>query len=251
MTFLAFVLAWQFLPSNADPVVAMEWKRVLDSPLSAPVRREIPPAAAPVLAGLNFIEGIERVLWTPDLVVLEGAFDAQRLKDMALADGGVAVMHRKVEVLGPSESEGTHMGLVGSSLLLLGTGDAVKAAIDRAQTSKAAGPSGFDLWVRSGKQDFGIQIGERVRVSSTVRYVSEELARAAADNASALDMTGVARGLEVSYSADVDRRELGRRQWRTAIESIADARPASREPRKPGVVRIYGLDDGVKEVPLK
>ena len=251
MTILAIVLAWQFLPSNADPVVVMEWKRVLDSPLSAPVRREIPPAAAPVLAGLNFIEGIERVAWTPGLVVLHGTFDLARLKDMAVSDGGVAVVHRMVEVIGPAESEGTHIGLVSPSLLLLGTGHAVMAAIDRAQTSKAAGPSGFDLWVRSGKQEFGVVLGDKIRVTSTVRYASDELARVAAENAATLDLSGAARGAEVSYSADVDPQDFARRQWRTAIESLSEARVVSREPRKPGVVRIYGLDEGVKEIPLK
>jgi hypothetical protein len=251
MTLLAFALAWQFLPSNADPVVAMEWKRVLNSPLSVPLRREIPLAAAPVLAGLNFIEGIERVVWTPGLVVLHGTFDVPRLREMALADGGIVVAHRTVDVIGPMESEGTHIALVNTSLLLLGTGNAVKAALDRAQTGRAEEPSGFDLWVRSGKQDFGVQLGDRIRITSTVRYPSEHAARAAAENASTLDMSGAARGAEVSYSADVDPRDFGRRQWRTAIESLADARPVSREPRKPGVVRIYGLDEGVREVPLK
>ena len=251
MTLLALVLAWQFLPSNADPVVVMEWKRVLDSPSSAPVRREIPPAAAPVLAGLNFIEGIERVAWTPGLVVLHGTFDVPRLKDMALSDGGVVVVHRMIEVIGPAEPEGTHIALINPSLLLLGMGHAVRAAIDRAQTSKAAGPSGFDLWVRSGNQDFGVVLGDRVRVTSTVRYASEDAARAAAENAPTLDLSGMARGAEVSYSTDVDPEAFARRQWRTAIESLSEARAVSREPRKPGVVRIYGLDEGVKEVPLK
>ena len=81
--FIAFAVAWRFLAPDSPQIVAMEWKRVLDSPLSAAVRREIPPAAAPVLASVNFIEGISHAVWTPGLVVLEGSFDLERLKDMA------------------------------------------------------------------------------------------------------------------------------------------------------------------------
>ena len=51
----AFLVAWKFIAPDAPQVVAMEWKRVLNSPLSAEVRREIPSTAVPVLSGINFI----------------------------------------------------------------------------------------------------------------------------------------------------------------------------------------------------
>ena len=249
----AFALAWRFIAPEADQVVAMEWKRVLNSPLSAEVRREIPPNAVPVLSGINFIEGIETVVWTPGLTVLEGTFDQQRLKDMAVSDGGVVTPYKTMELVGPPEKEGTVIGL-SPSVVLLGTGEMVRAAIDRAEKSKAVGPSGYDLWTRTAgsaflRHDFGVRLGEKIQVSSKVRYASEASARAAAGNASQFDLTGSATGAEASVSAMLPPDQFRRRQWRATIESL---QTATADPqRKPGVVRIYGLDEGVKEVTLK
>ena len=146
--FIALALAWKFIAPDAQQVVAMEWRRVLDSPLSAAVRREIPPSAVPALANVNFIEGIERIIWTPELLVLEGSFDLAHLKEMAIADGGASTAYNKIEMLGPAEGEGARVGLVSDSLVLLGQESAVKRAIDRSEKSKFAGPSGYDLWIR-------------------------------------------------------------------------------------------------------
>jgi hypothetical protein len=250
LAFLALALAWKFVAQDAQQVVAMEWKRVLESPLSAAVRREIPPPAASALGSINFIEGIERVVWTPELLVLEGDFDLQRLKDMAVADGGVVRTYKKAELLSPSGDEGARVALVSASLLLLGTEDVVKAAIDLAQISKAPGPSGYDLWVRTTgpdllRHEFSLRIGGDVDIASRLRYRSQESAREAVDRASAFGMTGSQDGAEAALSAHVSRESFTKRHWRVAIETVRQ--PSS----KPGVIRIYGLDEGVREIPLK
>ena len=250
---IAFVLAWKFIAPDARQVVAMEWKRVLDSPLSAEVRREIPPTAVPVLAGINFIEGIERVVWTPGLVVLEGSFNVDRLKDMAVSDGGVVTPYRNVELVEPAEKGGTVIS-VSPSIVLLGSGDLVRAAIDRGEKSKASGPTGYDLWTRTTgvayvKHEFGVKLGERIQVSSTIRYASEESARGAASHAQALKMSASSQGVETSISAMLLPEEFRARQWRSTIESLPTA--SVKPPQTPGMIRIYGLDEGVKEIPLK
>ena len=254
--FVALALAWRFIAPDAQQVVAMEWKRVLESPLSAAVRREIPPPAAPALASINFIEGIERVVWTPDLLVLEGSFDLQRLKEMAISDGGVSKNYNKVEFLGSSGDEGTRVALVSASLVLLGPEKALKRAIDRSEKSKATGPSGYDLWVRSTGQDlvrhdFGLRITEDVSVTSLLRYRSEEAARAALDRAAAFGLTGSQSSAEVSLSGHISREEFQKRPWRSAIETPQPEARARQQPSQPGVIRIYGLDEGVREIPLK
>jgi hypothetical protein len=256
--FLALVLAWKFVAPDAQQVVAMEWKRVLDSPLSAAVRREIPSSATPALANINFIEGIERVIWTPELLVLEGSFDLLHLREMALADGGVSRTYNKVEVLGPSEGEGARVGLVSESLVLLGQEDAVKRAIDRGDNSKISGPSGYDLWVRTTgpdllRHDFGVRIANGVDVTSRLRYRSEDAAQTAVDRAAVFGMTGSRNGAEVALSGQFTREEFTKRPWRSALETLQTAESVSRpkQPSKPGVIRIYGLDEGVKEIPLK
>jgi hypothetical protein len=250
---LALVLAWKFIAPDAGQVVAMEWRRVLDSPLSAEVRREIPPGAIPALAGINFIEGIERVVWTPGLIVLEGSFDVNRLKDMAVSDGGVVTPYRNAELVQPTEKGGSVISLT-PSVVLLGSGDLIRAAIDRAEKSKATGPTGFDLWTRTTgkeyvKHEFGVRLGERIHVSSTIRYASEDSARGAASHAQELKMAASAKGVETSISAMLLPDEFRARQWRSTIETLTTA--SVKPPQAPGMIRIYGLEEGVKEIPLK
>lgn len=250
LALLALAVAWKFVAPDAQQVVAMEWKRVLESPLSAAVRHEIPPPAASALGSINFIEGIEHVVWTPELLVLEGDFDLQRLKDMALADGGVVRTYNKAELLSPLGDEGTRVALVSASVVLLGPEDVVKAAIDRAQKPRAAGPSGYDLWVRTTgpdllRHEFSLRIAEDIDITSRLRYRSEEGARDAVNRASAFGMTGSRDGAEAALSAHVSRENFTKRHWRLAIETVQKQSP------KPGVIRIYGLDEGVREIPLK
>jgi len=256
--FLALVLAWKFIAPDAQQVVAMEWKRVLDSPLSAAVRREIPPVATPAFANINFIEGIERVIWTPELLVLEGSFDLLGLKNMAMADGGASRTYNKVEIIGSSEGEGVRIGLFGESLVLLGEEDAVKRAIDRADKSKFSGPSGYDLWVRTTgndlmRHDFGIRIGNGVDLTSRLRYRSEDVAQTAVNRAAVFGMTGSRNGADAALSGHFTREEFANRPWRSALETLqtAESVPQQQQPSKPGVIRIYGLDEGVREIPLK
>ena len=215
------------------------------------------PSAIPALANVNFIEGIERIIWTPELLVLEGSFDLAHLKEMAIADGGASTGYNKIEVLGPAEGEGARVGLVSDSLVLLGQESAVKRAIDRSEKSKFAGPLGYDLWIRiTGpdllRHEFGVRIANGVDITSRQRYGSEDTARMAIDRAAVFGMTGSQNGAEVSMSGQFTREEFAKHPWRSALETLQTADPVTpQQPSKPGVIRIYGLDEGVREIPLK
>jgi len=253
---IALALAWKFIAPDAQQVVAVEWKRVLDSPLSASIRREIPPNATPVLANINFIEGIERAIWTPGLIVLEGSFDLDRLKDMAVGDGGLVKAYKRAQLIGPAGEEETQIGLVGPTLVLLGSADKMRAAIDRSEKATTRGPAGpaYDLWVRTtGKEfrrhDFGIQLANDVHVTSKLSYSSEALARTAIDNAATFGLTGAQAGMDALLNGRFSRQEFIQRQWRTTLESLQA--PSIVPAAKPEMIRIYGLDEGVKQIPLK
>jgi len=257
---IALALAWKFVAPDSPQVVSMEWKRVLESPLSASLRREIPAAAVPVLASINFIEGIERVVWTPGMVVMEGVFDLDKLKEMATADGGAVKLYKKAELLAPAEQGTTFVGLVSPNLILLGREAEIKAAIDRSEKGKEWGPPGYDLWIRTSgsgftRHDFAVRTTEReVQLSSRVSYATAESARTASDNAPVFGLSARQGGTEAILTGSFSRDEFAKRQWRPIIESLhsSESLPATEaEPRKPGVIRIYGLDEGVKEIPLK
>ena len=92
-----------------------------------------------------------------------------------------------------------------------------------------------------------------MQVSSKIRYPSEISARTAAENARLLSLTGRQSGQEARLTGSFSPEQFAKREWRTAIENMHSSSivESESEPRKPGVIRIYGLDEGVREIPLK
>ena len=145
-------------------------------------------------------------------------------------------------------------------MVLLGSEVNVKAAIDRSEKQKSAGPTGYDLWVRTSgpdfaKHEFQVQIDEGIRLKSTIRYTSENSARTAVENASPFGLTGSQTGSEAAFTGHLSREEFTKRQWRSAIEDLPKGVVSTAQPEAPsshpGVIRIYGLEGGVKEIPIK
>jgi hypothetical protein len=62
-------------------------------------------------------------------------------------------------------------------------------------------------------------------------------------------MAASAKGVETSISAMLLPDEFRSRQWRSTIETLTTA--SVKPPQAPGMIRIYGLEEGVKEIPLK
>ena len=115
------------------------------------------------------------------------------------------------------------------------------------------------MWIRTSgsgfsRHEFGIRlIDQAVQVSSKIRYPSEISARTAAENARLLSLTGQQSGQEARLTGSFSPEQFAKREWRTAIENMHSSSivESESEPRKPGVIRIYGLDEGVREIPLK
>src|SRR5688572_21050923 len=164
--------AWRYVPPKPARVIAMEWRKVLDSPYNARLRRELPSDAAGALGAINIIEGIDRlVLATTDteqLIVLEGNFDRNGLKGSAASEGAVVKPYKNVELIVAAEHEEDDvvMALISAKHILLGYEATLTRAIDRAATARAVNPAaGFDLWISVGSATTGWQIGDSLRVS--------------------------------------------------------------------------------------
>jgi hypothetical protein len=191
----------------------MEWKKVLNSPHSAQLRRELPVETAAALGAINIIEGIERLLFALDdsgtLIILEGDFDRVALKGSAASEGAEIKTYKSAEIIVPEEAEEDDvlMALISAKHILLGFEATLMRAIDRAEKSRATNRApGFDLWIGTPTTETGWQIGDTLRVFRN----------------------GI---------------------W-TPVESTE--RPQGAKPPDPaGKIRIYGLDEGVREVPLE
>jgi hypothetical protein len=188
--------SWRYVSPKSSRIVAMEWRKVLGSPDSARLRRELPPDAAAALGAINIIEGIDRLLLASDdsgtLIVLEGNFDRNALKGSAASEGAIVKPYKAVEIIAPAEAaeDDVVMGLVSAKHILLGYEATLTRAIDRAETNRGVNrAAGYDLWVLTPEKEKGWRIGE--------------------------------------------------------------TEPAAAPPDEPGgKIRIYGLDEGVREIDL-
>jgi hypothetical protein len=142
---------------------------------------------------------------------------------------------------------------------MLGTESEIKSAIDRSEKAKDGGAAGYDLWIRTSgsgftRHEYSVRLIDRtVQLNSRLRYPAELSARTAAENAPMLNLTARQSGPEANLTGSFSPEQFARREWRTTIESLHSSTEAAppTEARKPGVIRIYGLDEGVREIPLK
>src|ERR1700692_1322317 len=100
---VAQTAAWNYVPQEATSITAMEWRKVLDSPYREMIRKEIPAATLQLLGGINFIEGIDRVVVAGTgksaLLILSGKFELAVLKEMAVSDGGTVKPYKNSQLL--------------------------------------------------------------------------------------------------------------------------------------------------------
>lgn len=270
---------WNYVPADATSVTAFEWRRVLDSPQRELVRREIPPAASQLMSGINFIEGIDRVIvaqtGNSTLLILNGKFEPGQLRDMALSDGGSVKAYRNAELLVASSSTegGTQIALVGEEIVLLGDREALVASIDRAGSGKrTANPPPYDLWLEEkpsspdiASVEFALLLKDGVQLTATVHARSAEAAKAILSNSASLGLNISTAGNDVRLSALFQPAQFEQRagQWRIAIEQLSSTRaerilpttapgstPAREIPEGPRKVKIIGLEEGDREIVL-
>jgi hypothetical protein len=259
--------AWRYVPASPDSLTAMNWPKVLNSTFRELLRAEIPVQTRSVMNGLNFIQGINGVVVVrsgPDLlVVLTGNFDLPRLREMAAEDGGTVKQYKGADLLLSSDAE-SQMALVNEKTILLGSRDAITGAIDRASGKTPAAPPSHDLAINARSPSPEIQqtdiaydlINGGVRFTADLVTRSPEIAQKIEENARLLDLITTQSGNAVHVTGQLSRDELARRagQWRITLEQLAYVQPVVKEetPPKPiqGTIRIIGLDDKVREVPL-
>ena len=254
---------WQFVPADAKQAVYMDWQRVLNSALSDPIRREVPAEASASFGSLNYFEGIAHVVLVrthaDHLVILGGSFDMERMKVLAEADGGTVTIHRNATVLTPMEAKSTHVALVGDNLILIGSRNAILSALERTHGLGQVPQYSYHLWVLSqapasalDRHEFGLFIEETggVRIRSTISSRSPISLAGLVENARTLGFAAsqTERTIEAAATLTADAFRARAGEWRRSLEGIA-TRPET--PHKPkDTIRIYGLEQGVVEIPM-
>jgi hypothetical protein len=247
----------------------MEWRKVLDSPYREMIRKEIPAPTLQLLGGINFIEGIDRVVVAGTgksaLLVLNGKFALGELKDLAVSDGGTVKAYKNAELLlSPDAEAETQIALISETVVLIGDKDSLMAAIDGAGGPKRpVRPGGFDLWIFAKSPtpeiaafEFGLYIREgAVQMDVNARTTAVDYARSLVENARLFGLGSTQDGTVVRISGKVDKDEFEKKAgvWRTSLEELRappEVVKNAEEPKGPMKIRIYGLDDGPKEIPF-
>jgi hypothetical protein len=251
----------------------MEWKKVLDSPYRELIRKEIPSATLQLLGGINFIEGIDRVLVAGTgksaLLILNGKFELGVLKDMAVADGGTVKPYKSAQLLlSPDAEVDTQIALINDGIVLIGNQESLMSAIDHAGGPKRPVRSaGYDLWLFSkspspeiSSLEFGIAIKggaqkDGIQVDAKINTISDDYAMRLADNAHEHELGAERNGAAVRIGATMDKEhfERGSGQWRVSLEQLRAPEPVKKAeppPTGPQNVKIIGLDGGPREILL-
>jgi len=266
---IAQTAAWNYVPQDTTSITAMEWRKVLDSPYREMIRKEIPQATLQLLGGINFIEGIDHVIVAGTgkgaLLILSGKFELGSLKDMAVSDGGTVKPYKNAQLLlSPDSDADTQIALVNDILVLIGNLESLTAAIDRANGPKRpAHSSGYDLWLFSKSPspeitslEFGLTIKDGIQLDANINAISDDYAQRLKENAHLQKLGAEQNGTSVRIGAklDKDQFERGLGQWRVSLEQLRAPEPAAaqkaEEPKGPLKIRIFGLDEGTKEILL-
>jgi hypothetical protein len=259
---------WNYVQQETTSITAMEWRKVLDSPYREMIRKEIPETTLQLLGGINFIEGIDRVVVAgvgkSALLILNGKFNLSGLKDMAASDGGTVKVYKNATLLlSPDTEADTQIALVNEGIVLIGNLDSLMAAIDRASGPKrAARSAGYDLWLFAKSPspeiatvEFGVAIKDGIQLDASINAISNDYAQRLVENAHLHELGAVQSGTFVRIGAKLDKERFERRagQWRVSLEQLRAPEPvqkAEEQPKGPQKIRIFGLDEGTREILL-
>ena len=241
--------AWQFVAPDSRLIVAMHWRKVLESPYSVQLRREVPAEAAAILKGIHFIEGIEQALLAKDasgdILVLDGKFDFTHLRELVVSEGAAIETGGPVELVVPpdADEETALLAFSPPRRILLGRRASIEAAIERALERGGSRPEGAagDLYIRTPTSWVALKVdGARVQAAGRIQLAHEVIG--ISDNG-AIRMNSP-DGRTVNFAADFNSKEefepyAGRlREFQLPAE------------RAGGTIRIYGLEEGVREVAM-
>jgi hypothetical protein len=248
---------FRFAHPDAGLLLFVDWERVSASPAGVALRLG---EALPMDAErLDFIRRLERIALsaasgphsTSLLARLDGDFDLDKLSRGSLAEEGIAA------------------AVAGPRTIVLGDPAALSAALDRlknAQPAVASAAAGADAWLSVSStglfsdNPLAPLLREVSRLDVSLRGEDLEIAVAASDPASAERLHAVLAYMARSLGTGADLSMEGSRAVLRARAGVGSGNasfsallttlrdPALLTVEAPKKIRIYGLEDGVREI---
>ncbi len=285
----SFPRAWSYVDADATALVGIEWQQLRESFLADAVGSELSSSGRLGFPDLECLRSAREVLLAgPDLLgIASGSFPAATVALQAAGLGMRPVEYDGVRLWIAPGRDKRSVAQVSDTLLLIGYKDTLEAAIDRGlmTTGRQYSPlltrgtrlaASFDLWISATalpdplvsvfvpvpleSGDFDGGVSARRGLLLDVRYdmatpedasLSAEYFRQAVPSFHALlhGLNVIEDGQSVRLKLQVSPQALAE-QMRPPAPPKAEPVDAKESPVRPRAVRIIGLDDGPREIPL-
>jgi hypothetical protein len=281
--------AWSLVPPDAKALAGIRWETVRQSVFAEVVAAELGSGGAfrlPALPAL--LEARSILIASPGpLAVLSGTFDPPKIGLQAARAGLKQSKYRGLDLwLGANGDLG--VAVLNELTLLAGEPKILRAAIDRnlapartlspllAKASYLENTS--DLWVlatpfpdpiaavfvplevEATSLAGGVSLTNGIELDCGLEVRSEKAARAVAESVRAMlpDLPALARSMDIRVEGTLVRLSLAVSNQQLAAglrgaRTVAAQQTRVEAPRPPEkqVIRILGLDDGPREIPVK
>ena len=280
---------WNFASLDATALVGIQWENLRQSPFGDVVGGELFSSGGLDFPDLACLKDARQILISsPELLAMaSGVFAPEAVRQQAAARQWKTTRYRGIDLwISPGKTT-LSMAQVSSQLLLIGMRKTLEDAIDRDQSetgrryspllARAARFAQQDLWVVSDRLpdtlaslfiplevearsfEGSVSIREGLRLEAALDAGSEQAAAEIAESVrqSIPNLPAVARGLKVAIAADrvilnlaVDREQFAAGLRQPAVAAPPAPPPEPPKPAGPQIIRIFGLDDGPREIVL-
>jgi hypothetical protein len=250
----------QLADPEAQALLGVEWSRIARSEYISQARARFSSELGQV-KGLEFLEQLDRFVLsaapgkngrpTSVLLLIEGRFQASELRKLMLQQKATVQRFRGVEILRQPQGEQMEFAILSDRTLLAGDRSSLLAAIERVQSGSAQLPAN-SIYQRalalSARSDIWGVASPEIFSAMGLKEFSAEIQAAAGKDPIAAEFLKALKNIEtggpIEFGVTMD--EL---QRSVPKQVVAVTQPPS--PPQKGKIKIYGLDEGVREVELK
>ena len=279
---------WNFASPEATALVGIHWENLRQSPFVDAVSAELSSTGSLGFPDLPCLSDAKQFLISsPELLAIAaGMFPAETVRSQAPLKGLKQANYHGVPLwISPGKTT-LSVAVISDQILLLGLRKTLEAAIDRnlLETGRQYSPllaragrfsQTQDLWIVATQLpdplaslfvpidieargfEGGISVRDGLQLDATLNAASDDAAKSAAENLkqSIATLPGVARGLQVTVASRnvLLALQVSRNELTASLRQAPAPAPAVPEPPKPAgpqIIRIFGLDEGPREIVL-
>ena len=282
---------WRYASPESTALVGIQWENLRTSPFAEAIADELTGESGLGFPQLDCLKDARQILISSPvlLAMATGNFSADILRDQATQKGLKKVLYREITIWVTPGKNTLSIARMNDQLALVGRVKDLQDSIDRdlsEQTDRVYSPllaraahyAQDDLWVvathlpdpladhfvpvetQADGFEGGASLGSGLRLNAMFSAASEDAASQLAGDLKQMLATlpPLARGIQVNIDGNYTTLSLAVTEQQLVAGLRAPQQPPKAversEPTKPAgpqVIRIYGLDDGPREILMR